>query len=463
LKDADQRHMLWSFLVTSVFGWASLKAHRLIQFQTNSTNGTMFGSAKVAMDHEIARDDSAPNSAHAVFIPLKSANLSTVSTHLNSTSPVIFVVDRSDRLDTTELEDFLISTTHKAPIYFTYDSPTMLSEFTHVKTSEAKSNSAVKRTKLQNVIGVLNSSSSLEKERIAVISVPFDSFSVAPSAGIGANTNGLSIVAWMEIIHQISKFPLTNNWVFVFALTDGRFCHFSGLDKAVASLNSAHAQKVQFGISLESISATKLNGLFGQRLKRDTPFAKFMLCLKDSMKAAGIPLETSVSEEPRSQSIFSKHLIPSIAIANENLDDTSRITDTEPDIDRANAIVWAVTEALLRMMYDAADSAVILDRVTIDASRWAKIIAKVPRVPAFRDQTLSHVIGQWIRKFATLLTEEWTSSQCYAPFSSTSATLVLYTPTPISPWVLCFVGAIVYGVGVFVLLAGVKGVKKLFT
>jgi hypothetical protein len=441
----------------------SLSAHRLLQYQANATNTTVFGSTRVAIDHEISDFNSKPSANHAVFVPLESADLDTVALHLNATSPVVFLVNPGNRTDVSALESLLTGTSHKAPVYFSYESAGIPQGFTHVKTADAKSNSAIKRTKLQNVIGTINGSSSFDRQRIAVIAAPFDSFSVVPSALIGGNNNGLSVTVLLEVLHQISKYPLANNWAFVFALTDGHFCGFEGLEKLVTALNTAHPGKVEFGISLESLTAPKLSGWFGQRIKRDSAFAKFVLCLIDSMKAAGIPFETALGETYRTQKVFSKMLIQSIAITNEDFDETAHITDLRPDVDRANAIVWAVAEALLRMMYDADSTATMIDRGTIDSAHWAGIIAGIPRMAAFRDQSTAQVVAQWIRKFGTVTVDEWTSGKCPAPFSATSATLVLYTPTPLSRSVYLALAAVAYGGVIFLTMLGVGGIRKLFS
>ena len=442
--------------------WTTLPAHRLIQFHTNSSNTTLFGSSKVAMDHEIGKFGDKPSSKQAVFIPIEKATVSNVSPYLEAGSPVILLMDGQKNVNVTELEDFLIGDNQKAPVYFVYDSAKVPSGFTHVKTSDVKSNSAVKKTKLQNVIGTLNASSTHERERIAVISAPLDSFATVPTAEIGANNNGLALAAFLEVMRLVSKFTLANNWVFVFALTDGYFCDYEGLERQMNSLMGGHAGKVEFGVSLESVAAPKLNGLFGQRIKRDSAFAKFVMCLIDSMKAAGIPMETELSENKRTQTVFSKHLIQSIAIMNDNGDEISRIGDSTPDVDRANAVAWAVAEALLRMVYDADNTATMIEKQTVDTSYWANIIAKIPRMSAFRDQTAAHALAQWMRKFTTVTIDEWASKKCLAPFSATDATLVLYNPTPMTTSLALFVAAILYGFVVFLAIAGVDGVKKLF-
>jgi hypothetical protein len=270
----------------------------------------------------------------------------------------------------------------------------------------------------------------------------------------------LAVIALLEVMHQISKFPPANNWVFVFALTDGHFCHFEGLEKVVSGLTGSHAGKIEFGVSLESITSATLSGLFGQRIKRDSTFAKFMLCLIDAMKAAAVPFDTSLGESFRTQKVFSKSLVQSIAIANDGFDDTAHLTDTTPDIDRANAVVWAFADSLLRTMYDADSAASIIDRHSVDSSHWARVVARLPRMAAFRDQTAAQVFGQWMRKFGIVSVEEWSTAKCFAPFSSTGATLVLYTPTPASRSIALFVGAAVYGVIVWLAILGIEGVRK---
>jgi hypothetical protein len=149
--------------------------------------------------------------------------------------------------DTSDLEALLTGASHNAPIYLSYDTTSLAEGFAHVKTSDAASNSAIKKIRLQNVISTINASSSADRQRVAVISAPLDSFSLVPTAQLGANNNGLAVIALLEVMHQISKFPPANNWVFVFALTDGHFCHFEGFENVVSGLTGSHAGEIEFG------------------------------------------------------------------------------------------------------------------------------------------------------------------------------------------------------------------------
>jgi hypothetical protein len=79
-----------------------------------------------------------------------------------------------------------------------------------------------------------------------------------------------------------------------------------------------------------------LTGHFGQRLKRDSSFTKFMHCLIESLKSVGISLIASLSDSHLSHLLFSDRMINSIAINTD--DELSRITDRVPDVERANSV-----------------------------------------------------------------------------------------------------------------------------
>ena len=450
------------YLLSFALSFSTIHADRFIQYHLNSTNSTVVGSTRVSIEHSIGNFNSKPNSNNAIFVPLESANFETLSAHLNASSPIIFLVGDKP-VNTVEIEDFLLSGPQKNPIYFAYDTKTVPTSFTHVKTSGYSSNNPIKKTKLQNVIGVVNSSSTFDHEKIAVITAPLDSFSTVPTAKIGVNNNGLALAAFLETMHLISKFPLTNNWAFVFALTDGHFCNFEGLEKSMNHLTREHGSKIKFAVSLESISSPEgINGYFSMKLKRGSAFAKFMECLIDALKTVNIKYNFDVSEEKRTQTVFAKHKIPSIAILNHDEDEISRITDFKPDVKGANAIAWAVSEALLRMMYDADNTAVMIDRNDVDASYLTKILSKFGRVSQFRDQSAAYILSQWMSKFLSISVDEWTSTRCMSLFSSAQAQLILYNPTPISTNIILFVAAFVYAVIVFILIAGPQNIKKRF-
>lgn len=430
----------------------SIPTYRLLQYTQNSSNNNMIGSTRVSIDHQIGDYKTKPDSKKAVFMSIKNVNLTKVEELINVSSPIIFVVD-DFKTDTKELEDFLLSKQQKAPIYFVIGDQVndkMGTEFEYVKTTEMKSNSQFHKTKLQNIVGAINGSKTFGQEKVVIITAPFDSFSTVPGMNIGANNNGISIAALLEIMRQVSKFPIVNNWVFLFALVDGHFCKEEGLEKLLTTYSSIHSSKIKFAISLESIVAEKLHGVFGQRLRRESAFAKFMYCLLNAMRTANIDIETGLNEdgekEGLTQATYNKHLINSITIVGEQDDQISRITDVEPNVTRANDIAWCISEALLRMMYNADNTATMINRQSVDTSKWATVISKVQRMSAFRDQTFAQSILQWMKKFATISSiNEWSSNKCLAPYSSTQAKLIFYNNVPFIQLFGYFILALGYG------------------
>ena len=443
--------LILGFLIHLVFSFGTLEVARLLQFHPNSTDSSVFGSTRYAIDHQIGDLGDESSSNGAVFVRLDEADLDSVKRHVDKGSPIIFLVGRRP-VNTSELEEYLFSMGHKAPIYFAYQNESIPKRFTHVKTSSRSSNSAMKKVNLQNVIGVLNASKSFEAEKIALITAPLDSFSAVPGAKVGVNNNGLALAALLETMHLVSRFDLTNNWVFVFAVTDGHFCHYEGLDKVLGKYAKEHGSKIKFGISLESVASNKLQGLFSHKLKRGSPFAKFMECLLDALKAVNVDFSSSVSEEPKTQSVFAKYKIQSVAITNDDFDETSHITDFIPDVDRANEIAWAVSEALLRMVYDADNTAMMIDRNNVDSGYTLNMVSSLPRMSQFRDQSVVNIVRQWMNSFMPSSINDWSSTKCLAPFSGSKASLILYNPTPVSATAFLFVFAFVYGACVYFII-----------
>jgi hypothetical protein len=170
-----------------------------------------------------------------------------LANHLNASSPIIFTVPNK-QFDTTTLEEFLLTQPHKAPIYFTYDY-NIPTNFSHVKTSQTVGNTVIKKMKLQNAAAIINSSTSFERERVVVISANYDTFATVPKGSNDADINGITIAAFLEVLHLLSRHPVNNNWVFWFVLFDGKFCKYEGLERFLR-VSAVHAPKVEFAISL---------------------------------------------------------------------------------------------------------------------------------------------------------------------------------------------------------------------
>ena len=469
--------------------WTTIHADRLIQFQKNSSQTEQFGSTRSPINHDIAFLGSKPNSANAIFIPLEKATKDEVLEYLNVSSPIIFLVPKH-KVNLDWLTPTLISANHKAPIYFTFDQTQIPKDYSKVMTTDLPSNSQIKKVKLQNIIGTINGSSSYDRERVALITAPYDSFSLIPAAKGSANENGLSISVLLETMRQLSRYPITNNWVFLFALVDGHFCNSEGLEKFVSKLTKEHGPKIEFALSLESISSPTVQATFGLRLRRESAFAKFMFCFVEALKTAEIPFTTSLNtpDKPtkssenesevddidlsfetkwtdvlppfgKTENIFSSHTLPSVSISGGS--QIGYVNDTIPNIERGNLFAWALSEAFLRMMYDSDNTAQIIEKSSVSID-WAEIVT-VPRMPAFRDSSLASVISQWMKKFGTSSIDEWSTSKCYSPSNAKNANIVLYNPTsPAKTAFLFFIG-IIYGIVVYVIIAGKDNVLKLLS
>jgi hypothetical protein len=448
-------------LFQQTLSWQTIDVHRFIQYTANSTNTAQRGSTRVNVDSSIATIDAKPDSKQAIFIDLEDIDIKKLEEHINVSSPIIVSVPDKE-VDTKELESFLLSGAHKAPIYFKYGHHDSYKKYSHVKTKTNPSNSQNKKVRLQNVHGAINASKTYERERIAIITAPYDSFSTVPSAKTGANVNGLSLAALLESMRLASKFPITNNWCFIFAVLDGHFCNYEGLERFLSSISAQHSSKIEFAISLEEISAPKLKGHFSMKLIRDSSFAKFMHCLKDAFNQTGIPFSNELSEEKHEQTVFGQRFMKSISITSddEDADELSRITDTKPDYERANAVAWAVSEALLRMMYGADISATMVERSSVNASYWARAVT-IPRMPTVRDRAFINTIGQYMKNFGKVQYDDWSSTKCPAVYQATDATLILYNQMPFKYSLGLFTASIVYGFVILVVIARDK-LFKLF-
>ena len=448
--------------IKQTYSWQSMSVNRFIEYSSNETNGVTVGSTRANVNSFIGSIDTKPDSKQAIFVDLENYDRTKLLDHLNQSSPIIFYVPDKE-VDTKELETILLSHPQKSPVYFAYGQKKIHSQFSHVKTQSSPSNNPNKKSKLQNIVGTINSSKTFDRERIAIITAPYDTFSPVPNANVGANKNGIALAALLESMRLVSKFPLTNNWCLVFAVVDGHFCNNEGLDKFLQQFTQKHSSKIEFAISLEDISSPNLKGHFSMKLQRDSSFTKFMHCLKDAFNQTGIPFTNELSEEKHGQAIFGQRFLKAISITSADSEETewTSITDSKPNIARANAVAWAVSEALLRMMYDADTSATMVELSSVNTSYWARAVT-IPRMPLVRDRSFTNTISQWMKRFGTVSIEDWTSNKCPVVHSATKTTLILYNETPFSTTLILYGVAVVYGI-VALLVASRGNLKKIFS
>jgi hypothetical protein len=439
---------MWTFTLVG-FGaaWRSFHAYRLIQFRTCASNDTQFGSTRVKVDHSIAAISDPPSSSNVIVAPIETVTIPALISHINVSSPILFVLPRAP-VNTADLEYFLLNQAHNVPIYFTTDLSGYPHGFAKLRSIQVAPNILHVKSSLQNVIGVINSSKSAIHQRIILITVPLDTFSAAPTLGVGSNSSGIAIAAFLETIRVISKFPLVNDYVFCFAITDGRFCGFEGLARLLHSFNSDYKNCIEFAISLDSIFSKKIQARFSKPVQRNSTLFQFVRCLVESLKVVGIDFQAEIREF--ANQLFVAEGIESISISGEII---TSVTDVKPDILRADSFTWALSEALLRTMYNSAYDSIMIDKMRVDSSIWARSIGRIPRVAPFRDPALVQMLAEWMRHFSVVKIDEWVSGQCFTPYSSTEAVLVLYNPAPMAVYVLLYLAALIYGLLVFMALA----------
>lgn len=432
--------------------WRMFDACRLIQFQTNSTNRTQFGSTKVSIDHRIADISNAPNSRHVVVTQISNVDIHRIEAHINASSPILFILPKRPT-DTSKLEQFLLNRAHDVPIYFTKDLTGFPFGFEKLKTMKTKPNSLKRNTVLQNIIGVMNSSKSTTRQRIMLITVPFDTFSPAPTLEVGYNSSGIAIAAFLEVMKLVARYPIINDWSLMFAVADGRFCGFEGLTRLLNSFSPVLKSKIEFAISLDSIYTKTLHIHLNHQVRSDSTLYRFIKNLEESLTLVGIRAEICTTN-PFTQEVFKSSSIESVSITGGNV--MTSVTDCSPDYLRADSFAWALGESILRTIYETKSPTVLLDQKLIDTSVWTRIIGSVPRVAPFRDQTFASVILQWMQRFSNAYIDEWTSNTCFAPFTATDAVMLLYSSAPFYVYLLLYAGGIVYGIVVFMALARQK-------
>jgi hypothetical protein len=358
-------------------------------------------------------------------------------------------------MDTSAIEHFLLNGAHKVPIYFTTELSGFPFGFSNLRTARVPPNSLRTKTLLQNIVGVMNSSTSAKTERIILITVPFDTFSAAPTLGVGFNSSGIAITAVLETMRLVSKFPLVDEWVLIFAVTDGRFCGFEGLIRLVQSFSSELKSRVEFAVSIDSILSKTIHGRFANLIKPNSSFFQFIESLIQSLRVVGIEFDAEINGQSK---IFASAAIESLSIDGEIL---TSVTDSRPDILRSDSFAWAFSEALLRTIYSAHRDTSLIDKMQVDTSIWAKIIGRMPRVAPFRDPAIARVIAQWMGKFAQVSVDEWGSTHCFTPYTATEAVMVLYNPAPMKVYLGLYCIGFVYGLLVFMAIARHKILRML--
>lgn len=456
--------MLIYILTRSGIAWGEFKAYRLIQFHSYITNHTQFGSTYVSINHKIADINSIPSSNQVILTPIENVSISKISPHILASSPIVFFLPLKP-IDTNLIEYYLINSAHKASIYFSTEIQKIPKNYTFLKASHMQTNSIKQNTILSNIISTINLSENLN-QCVILITTSYDTFSAAPTLHVGAN-NGIVISSFLEIIHILSKYYLPQNYAFIFAMTNGRFCGNEGIQHFLDN----NQFKIDFAVSIESIFTQILHGHLGIEIEKQNfekkddqnqlpKFEKFLINLKNTLNQVQIPFEIKLSDALFSQTIFNQYKIPSISISGGPL--YSSLTDTFLNVSRSDDFTWAFSEAIFRTIYNSPPMYEIVDKKFVNTSFWAKSIGNIPRLAPFMDQTLPNIFNSWMNAFTDqVFVEEWESSNCFIPYSSTECLLNFYNPIPTKTQILLIVLSLIYALCIYILIAGCNSIHLL--
>lgn len=86
--------------------------------------------------------------------------------------------------------------------------------------------------------------------------------------------------------------------------------------------------------------------------------------------------------------------------------------------------------------------------------------ANAPRMPPFRDNTLIHSIAKWMKRFGAVTVDEWDTTNCYNPYSSTEAVLIFYNPSSFQLLLFLLLGTALYGAAIYLSVSQCKVLRK---
>jgi hypothetical protein len=213
-------------------------------------------------------------------------------------------------------------------------------------------------------------------------------------------------------------------------------------------LHNFSTGKIEFAVSLDSLFSKTIQSWFPRPVSSNSSLFRFVKSLVASLKIVGIEFEAGIRDV--ANHLFETAKIDVMSISGEIV---TPLTDSRPDVLRADSFAWALSEALLRTMYNSQFDSIMIDKMMVDSGIWARIIGKIPRVAPFKEPDLVGLLAHWMREFASVRTDEWISSQCFAPYSATDAEMILYNPVEIWVYLTLCGAALVYGLLVFMAMA----------
>lgn len=175
----------------------------------------------------------------------------------------------------------------------------------------------------------------------------------------------------------VSRYPIVDDWVLMFAITDGRFCGFEGLSRLLSSFSSFVRSRIEFAVLINSIYTKTLHIHIHDQINQKLPIYRFIQSLSDSLKMVGIRSEMQ-SKNPFTQEVFDFESIDSISITGGAF--ATSVTDCNPDVLRADSFAWALSESILRTVYKSKPDVVLIAQKLVDTSARARVFGKVPRI-----------------------------------------------------------------------------------
>ena len=384
--------MKWLLCVAVAFAATEIEVFRLIQYEHE---GTLLGSQVASLNFLGAHYLNTKEIPRKMtLIHINELSLSTLSFVLsNKPSALLIIIDKSSPPDNLhELETHLGSSTYQFPIYFAYQTPSIISVYEELKeipsdqsfnsdqlSFELKTNekTPLRPLKLENLYGFVYEYSE-QLPTVALVAY-YDSFSVVPEMTKGMDRNGSGVIAILElakIFHKLfAQSPPAFNLMLL--LNSAGNLNFQGikswLDAEDPEIQSI-AQNIVFALCLDTIGKDQEVNLHISRFHK--PEETEVKRLYDSMNKTASLAKTQLNYVKKKVNMadpyipwqhenFARKKIVGATFSHlpspfsSNLD-SSNILDDTFDSEALERNVRFLAESLSRFLYNLEDNKLIL-------------------------------------------------------------------------------------------------------
>jgi len=408
--------------------------HRLAQFEIS---GNRYGSKTAALSIEARTASTAPSNLlrKIVIVKIHEVSVAKVSEILNAgAGGILFVLPNEVTEETKDraqfVEEYLLSTEHEVPIYFTQETEDInkllddlegLSTEKTVSAAQAmfagissngyqmstSSNSVpqpmkdISQTSIEAVLRGQN-----DGDKTVVVVAHYDAIAAAPGLSFGADSNGSGVTVLLELVRIFSKIysnpktrPPTN---LVFLLSAAGKWNFYGTKRWLEEQgsNSELLADVSFVACLDSLGGGRNNHSqlylhVSKPHKDDTPAGKFFNNLRtiaseghpEGVKLIHKKINLADDNLPWEHERFSIRRIPAFTLSMMSKPqalDRSSAFDTVVNEEIIAKTTKNVAEALLCSLYDHKDcqAKAFADSLSPDVhliKKWTEYLAKTPR------------------------------------------------------------------------------------